>query len=84
MAKITPDAPEYDGFIRALNKLELQPAILTADEANALEAELNTYEPMTVDELLSRSGLEAQTAPAKKLHRYRLAAAGAARDAWVE
>ena len=60
MSSIAPDAPEYDEFVRALHDLKLKPTILTAAEADALENELNIYEPVTVDELLARSGLEAQ------------------------
>ena len=68
----------------ALHDLKLKPTILTAAEADALENELNIYEPVTVDELLARSGLEAQSAPAGKPRRYKLAATGVASDAGNE
>ena len=84
MARIAPDTPEYDEFVRALRGLKLKPMILTAAEADSLEEELNVYEPVTVDELLARSGLEAQDAPARKPRRYKLMAAGAACDTQIE
>ena len=49
-----------------------------------MENELNIYEPVTVDELLARSGLEAQSAPAGKPRRHKLAATGVASDAGNE
>lgn len=84
MSSIAPDAPEYDEFVRALHDLKLKPTILTAAEADALENELNIYEPVTVDELLARSGLEAQSTPAGKPRRHKLAATGVASDACNE
>lgn len=84
MSSIAPGAPEYDGFVRALHDLKLKPTILTAAEADALENELNIYEPVTVDELLARSGLEAQSTPAGKPRRHKLAATGVASDAGNE
>lgn len=84
MSSIAPGAPEYDEFVRALHDLGLNQTILTAAEADALENELNIYEPMTVDELLTQSGLEAQSAPAGKPRRHKLAATGVASDAGNE
>lgn len=84
MSSIAPGTPEYDGFVQALHDLGLNQTILTAAEADALENELNIYEPMTVDELLARSGLEAQSAPAGKPRRHKLAATGVASDAGNE
>ena len=49
-----------------------------------MENELNIYEPVTVDELLARSGLEAQSTPAGKPRRHKLAATGVASDAGNE
>lgn len=54
---------EYEVLLSRLGALSLPDEPLTAEEAEQLEAELNQYEPMTVDELLARSGLEPQCMP---------------------
>ena len=81
MANTAPYERGYDSLVRALRGIRLDTIALTADEEDNLEAELDTYEPMTVDELLARSGLEAQTAPASRPRRHKCARTHAARGA---
>lgn len=60
MVTAQPGTHEYECLLSALGGIRLPMEMMTRAQEDELEAALDQYEPMSVDELLERVGLRAQ------------------------
>ncbi|MGN0743324.1 MAG: sigma factor G inhibitor Gin [Candidatus Fimadaptatus sp.] len=88
MAAAQPGTGEYERFMKALKKLTYPMERLTRAQEDALERELDEYEPMSVDELMKRVGLSAcrelHTVAAQAVHARRRAGQRAGAESEAE
>ena len=88
MMEVQPGTGEYERFMKALKKLTYPMESLTRAQEDALERELDEYEPMSVDELMNRVGLSAHrelhTVAAQTVHARRRAGQRAGAESEAE